>query len=245
MNRITQSLLALVFCAGAASAQTADELIAKNIAAKGGIDKIKAIKTLRVAGRYQSGGFKAKFGQVATAESKLRNTFTMQGMTEIDAYDGAVGWKISPFEGRKDPEIVGEDSLRDLQESADFYGHLVDYKEKGSKVEYLGHDQVDGDDAYRLKLTLKNGDIIYYFLDPDTFLEIRTETQQFLRGAVHESVQGIGSYKKVAGVYFPFSFESGAKGQPDLPGKSTIETIEVNGVVDDSEFKMPSTPEKK
>ena len=34
---------------------------------------------------------------------------------------------------------------------------------------------VDGDDALRLKVTLKNGDIIYYYLDPDTFLEIRKE----------------------------------------------------------------------
>lgn len=235
----------LLFLSCAAAAQTAEELVAKNLAAKGGVDKIKAIKTLRVTGRYQNGGFKAKFGQEATAAGKLRNTFTMQGMTEIRAYDGAVGWKISPFEGRKDPELVGEAELRDLEEDSDFYGHLVDYKQKGSRVEYLGHDQVDGDDAYRLKLTLKNGDIIYFFLDPDTFLEIRTETQQFIRGAVHESAQSIGSYKKVAGVYFPFSFASGGKSDPELLGKSTIETVEADAAIEDSDFKMPQAPEKK
>ena len=245
MNSRPAAVLALLFCATAASAQTAEELVAKNLAAKGGIEKIKAIKTLRVTGRYENGGFKAKVGQDAKEAGLLRNTFTMQGMTEIKAYDGGAGWKISPFEGRKDPELVGEDELRDLQEDADFYGHLVDYPQKGSRVEYLGRGQVDGDDAYRLKLMLKNGDVIYYFLDPDTFLEIRTETQQFVRGAVHESYQNIGSYKQVAGVYFPFSFESGSKADPNPPGKVTLDRIEANAPIDDAEFKMPAAADKK
>ncbi len=90
-------------------------------------------------------------------------------MTAVQAYDGSVGWQIQPFGGKKDPELMGEDDLRDLLLDADFDGPLVDYKEKGSTVEYLGHDMVDGDDALRLKITLKNGDIIYDYLDPDTF----------------------------------------------------------------------------
>ena len=84
----------------------------------------------------------------------------------MQAYDGTTGWQIQPFGGKKDPELMGEDDLRDLLLDADFDGPLVDYKEKGSTVEYLGHDVVDGDDALRLKVTLKNGDIIYDYLDP-------------------------------------------------------------------------------
>ena len=94
---------------------------------------------------------------------------------------------------------MGEDDLRDLLLDADFEGPLVDYKEKGNTVEYLGHDVVDGDDALRLKVTLKNGDIIYDYLDPDTFIEIRKEIQQFIRGSVRERVVGLGSYKPVSG----------------------------------------------
>jgi hypothetical protein len=168
--------------------------------------------------------------------------FTIQGMTQIQAYDGSVGWQISPFQGRRDPEMLGEDDLRDLSEDADFYGPLVDYKEKGNTVEYLGHDTVDGDDVYRLKVTLKNGDIVYYYLDPDTYIEIRTERQQFIRGAVRESQTDLGSFKQVDGVYYPFSISSGPKGRPDQKGTVTIEKMEANVTVTDTEFKMPSAP---
>jgi outer membrane lipoprotein-sorting protein len=128
--------------------------------------------------------------------------------------------------------------MRDLVEQADFYGPLIDAREKGNTIEYLGHNTVDGDDAYRLKVTLKNGDIIYYDLDPDTYLEIRTETQQFIRGSVRERVTELGSYKLVNGVYYPFSIETGPKRNPNARTKITIERIEVNVDIPDSSFRM-------
>jgi hypothetical protein len=222
------------------SAQTAEELVSKNIQAHGGIDKIKAIRTVRMSGRVQQGSFTARLGHIAMAPNLLRETFTVQGMTQIQAYDGSVGWQISPFEGRKDPELLGEDDLRGLVERADFYGPLVDYRTKDNRVEYLGHDTVDGDDAYRLKVTLANGDIEYYYLDPDTYLEIRVEKVQFIRGAVREMFTNLGSYKQVAGVYFAYSLESGSKQTPGEPAKITIDSIEVNIPLTPADFKMPS-----
>jgi hypothetical protein len=132
--------------------------------------------------------------------------------------------------------------MRDIVEDSDFYGPLVDYKEKGNTVEYLGHDTVDGDDVYRLKVTLKNGDIVYYYLDPDTYIEIRTERQQFIRGAVRESQTDLGSYKQVNGVFFPFSISSGPKGRPEQKGTVTIQKMEANVDIPDSGFKMPAAP---
>jgi len=235
-------VLGLVCCASLASAQTADELVAKNLQAKGGVEKIKAIKSLRMVGRMDQGGLKLDIGQEAKLPDLLRETVTFQGMTEIDAYDGNIAWRISPFEGRKDPEMMGEDDSRELTEDADFYGPLVDYQQKGNKVEYLGHDTVDGDDALRLKVTLKNGDIVYYLLDPDTFLEIRTERQTFIRGSIRESVQELGSYKQVNGVYYPFSIDSGPKSNPNARARVTLTTIEANVDIPDSQFKMPAMP---
>ena len=231
------SICCPVFLAG----QTAEELVAKNLEARGGIEKIKAIKTLRMTGKMQQGGFTARVTSTSMAPNLLRQTFTVQGMTEIEAYDGLAGWRISPFEGRKDPELMGEDDLRAFVENADFYGPLVDYRTKDNRIEYLGHDTVDGDDAYRLKVTLANGDIVYYFLDPDTYLEIRTEKMQFIRGNVRETVTSLGSYKKVEGVYFPFSMEMGGKQQdPGDFSKVTIEKIEANIAVDPAQFKTPA-----
>jgi hypothetical protein len=176
------------------------------------------------------------------APNLVRDAATIQGMTQIQSYDGSTGWQISPFEGRKDPELLGEEDMREMTEEADFYGPIVDYKKKDNRIEYLGHDTVDGDDAYRLKVTLANGDIIYYFLDPDTYLEIRTEKVQFVRGSVRETYTNLGSYKLVAGVYFPFSIESGAKRSPGDGAKITFDKIEANVAVNPQEFKMPGAP---
>src|ERR1035438_7804102 len=211
-----------------AYAQSAEELVNKNIQAKGGIDKIKAIKSIRITGKLNAGGgFTAATVQENERPNLVRETFSLQGMTAVTAYDGATGWHIQPFGGHKDPELIGEDELRGLLIDADFDGPLVDYKEKGNTVEYLGHDIVDGDDALRLKVTLKNGDILYYYLDPDTFIEIRKEVQQFIRGSVRDRVVSLGSYKPVAGVMFPFSISQGTKSNPDAQTNS-VQKMEAN-----------------
>lgn len=222
-------------------AQTADELIAKNIEARGGIEKIKAIKTLRMAGKFEGyGGIVASVGQENQRPDLIRATLSLQGMTMVQAYDGTIGWQIQPFGGKKDPELMGEDDLRDLLLDADFDGPLVDYKAKGSAVEYLGHDVVDGDDALRLKVTLKNGDIIYDYLDPDTYIEIRKDIQQFIRGSVRERVMGLGSYKPVDGVMYPFSISQGPKDNPN-DQIITVQKREANVTIDPAEFALPAS----
>lgn len=220
--------------------QTAEGLVAKNLAARGGIENIRAIRTLRMTGRLQQGGMMARITRLTSAPNLYRQEFTIQGMTEIQSYDGTKGWQISPFAGRRDPELIGEDGLRGLVEDADFYGPLVDYQKKDNRLEFLGRDIVDGDEAYRLKVTLANGDILYYFLDPDTYLEIRIEKMEFIRGSVNESVTNLGSYKKVAGVYFPFSMEVGSKSQdPSDYVRITIDRMEANVPADVQQFQMP------
>jgi outer membrane lipoprotein-sorting protein len=238
-------MLALMCASTILLAQTAEDLVARNLQAKGGIEKIKAIRSLKMSGKFQQGSFTAQIAEEAKAPDDFRQMFTIQGMTQIQAYDGTTGWQISPFEGRRDPELLGEDDLRDVSEDADFYGPLVDYKEKGNTIEYLGMDTVEGDDAYRLKVTLKNGDIVYYYLDPDTYIEIRTERQQFIRGSVRETQSDLGSYKQVDGVYFPFSISTGPKNRPNQKGTITIEKMEANVNIPDSEFKFPGSAAPK
>jgi hypothetical protein len=242
-------LLLAISCLGfSAHGQTAEEIVSKNTEAKGGIDKIKAIKSMRMTGKLTGGGgFTAATGQDNLRANLVRETLTLQGMTSVQAYDGTHGWQIQPFGGHKDPELMGEDDLRDLLFDADFDGPLVDYKEKGNTVEFLGHDVVDGDDALRLKVTLKDGDIIYYYLDPDTYLEIRKEFQEFIRGSVRETVVDLGSYKPVAGVMFPFSISQGTKSNPGAQ-TTTVEKLEVNVPMDAGAFAVPPslrTEEKK
>jgi hypothetical protein len=248
MRRAVLALAAVSCLSAFACSQTAEELVGKNIQAKGGIEKIKAAKTRRVTGRIKNArGRTAVLRETNARPNLVREAFTLQGMTAIQAYDGSTGWQTQPFRGRKDPELMGEDTARDLLLASDFDGPLVDYAEKGNKIEYLGHDLVDGDDALRLRVTLKNGDIIYYYLDPDTYLEIREEIQQFVRGSVRERVVDVGSYKPVNGVMYPFSISEGSRNNPGAQ-MTTITRIEVNVPVDDSDFALPAslkTEEKK
>src|SRR5262249_17392976 len=223
----------------AAHAQTADELVQKNIQAKGGLDKIKALNSIRMTGKLDAGG---GIVGIVTQENRpptlLRGTLTLQVMTQVQAYDGQTGWQIQPFGGHKEPAFMGEDDLRDLLIDSDFDGPLVNYQEKGNKVEFLGHDIVDGDDALRLKVTLKKCDIVYYYLDPDTFLEIKPERREFIRGAVRESVAQLGSYKPVNGVMFAFAVSSGPKDDPTQAQSVTYEKIEANVDLPEHDFAV-------
>src|SRR5207237_8033572 len=186
-------------------------------------------KTVRMAGRLDAaGGFTGRVGQENMRPNLVRETFSLQGMTAVQAYDGSTAWQSQPFGGHKDPQLMGEDDVRDLMIDSDFDGPMVDYKAKGNTVEYLGHDTLDGDDVLRLKVTLKNGDIVYYYLDPDTFLEIKTERREFIRGAVHETVAQLGSYKPVNGVMFPHAVSVGTKEDTSQAQSRNYDQIEAN-----------------
>ena len=222
-------------------AQNVDEIIASNVKAHGGLDKIKAAKTLRSTGKLNSGSFEAVISQEAKRPDFVRQEFTIQGLTAVQAYDGKTGWQIMPFGGKKDAELMGEDDLKEIQEAADFDGPLVDYKAKGNQVELVGKEPVEGTDAYKLKVTLKNGDVRFFYLDTDSFLEIKQESKKMVRGSERETETSIGDYKDVEGMMLPFSFEGGAKGSPNKQ-KVTIDKYEVNAPVDDSRFKMPPKP---
>jgi hypothetical protein len=224
----------------AAQELTVDQIIAKNIAAKGGMEKIKAQKSLRMSGRMTLGpGLEAPVIMEEKRPGSFRLELTLQGLTAVQAYDGQTGWQIMPFQGKKDPETMGEDDLKEAQEQADIDGPLVDYKEKGNKVELAGHEQVEGSDAYKLKVTLKNGEVRYLYLDADSFLEIKEESKRTIRGTEREGETIFGDYKEEGGVMMAHSIEAGAKGS-DQKQKVTIEKVEINPALDDARFKMPA-----
>jgi hypothetical protein len=226
-------------------AQTVDEVIAKNIQAHGGTEKLKTVQTIRISGKFNQGSFRAGFLQENKRPEKVREEFVIQGLAQIQAYDGKTGWQISPFGGRKDPELMSQDDVKSLQIDADIDGPMVNYKEKGHKAELAGHESVEGTDCYKVKLTLKNGDVRYYFLDADSFLEIKMENQSTIRGAVVFTENFYGDYEQVNGLYFPFALESAQKGSQER-AKFTVDKVEVNVPLDDSLFSMPVTkPEPK
>jgi len=220
-------------------AQTADEIIAKNIQARGGLDKLKSVQSIKSTATMAMGpGMEAPGVLIQKRGMLARLEFTVQGLTAIQAYDGKNGWQVMPFMGKKDPELMSADEAKEVEEMADLDGPLVDYKSKGHQVELLGKEKVEGTDAYKLKVTLKNGDVQTIYIDADSFLEIKEETKRTIRGTEQVFESSIGDYKEVNGIIFPFAEESGVKGSQEKE-KLTVTKVELNVPVDDSIFKMP------
>ena len=222
-------------------AQTADEIIAHYIKTIGGADHLQALKSIRRTGKYTGGGgFEAPVSQENRRPNKVREEFTMQGLTGITAYDGKSGWKIEPWNGKKDPEPLGEDELKNIIDDSEFDGPLVNYQQKGNRVEYVGLEPVEGTDSYKLRVTTPNGDVRYYYMDTDYFVPIKIETKRMIRGAEREFETTLGDYKQAGGVYFPYSIEVNVKGSQNRQ-KYTYDKIETNVSLADSRFARPGS----
>src|SRR5438093_4899362 len=220
---------------------TLDELVAKNIEAKGGATTVKNLQTLRATGKLLvqvQGQIELGFVQTKKRPDEVRTEASLQGMTQIEAYDGKEGWKVPPFFGRKDPERMSADDVKALLEDAEMDGPLADWQAKGNTVEYLGTEDVDGTPAHKLKVTRKNGDVSFVYLDPDHFLEIRVLTQRTRHGAYEEVETDLGDYEKAGGVFVPTSIEVGGKGAPDKQ-RIIIDKVEANVPLDDTIFHFP------
>src|SRR5690242_17193855 len=236
MRSVLLSLAGLALIAAPAPAQTADEIIAKYVKTVGGMEKIQAVSTLRRSGKFLGGGgFEAVVLQENKRPGKVREEFSFGGMTGVNAYDGKSGWKIEPWGGKKDPEPLGEDETKGIVEDAEFMDPLLD---AANKVEFLGNDQIEGTDVYKLKVTLaSNGDVRTYYLDQDSGVPIKYEVKRTVRGAEREFEVELGDYKEVHGVFFPFSFATGAKGSTSADkAQYQWERIETNVQLDDSRF---------
>ncbi len=219
------------------SAQTADEIIAKHLDATGGLAKIKAVKTRRLTGSFEVNGMQAGFVELESRPDKLRREIAIQNMTMIQAYDGKTAWQVIPFTGKKDPEAITGDELRQFREEADMDGSLAEYKQKGSTVELVGREQFNGADAFNIKLTLKTGEVRNFYLDASSFLQTGVSGKAKRDGKEFEVKTSLTDYKDVQGVMYPFTIESNAGEQGSA--KVTLQKIEVNVPVEDSAFKMP------
>ncbi|HKZ81212.1 MAG TPA: hypothetical protein VJ124_23280 [Pyrinomonadaceae bacterium] len=242
MPKVLLGIAALALSVNSVLAQTAEDVVNRYLKTVGGMEKIQAVKTLRRTGRLIGGG---GFEVIVVKENKrpamVREEFSLQGLTGINAYDGKTGWKIEPWQGKKDPEPLGEEEMKSIIEDSDFDGPLVNYQGKGNKVELAGMDQIEGTDVYKLKVTLANGDVYYYYMDTDYFVPIKIDTIRIVRGAEREYETMLGDYKEIAGWYLPHSFETNVKGSQDKE-KVVYDKIEANIPLEDNRFSAPAKP---
>jgi hypothetical protein len=240
MLRRAVALGLAVLAAMPAAAQTADDIIAKNNDAKGGVAKQKAVKSVRVTGRMTVGpGIEAPIVLEMKRPNSMRIDIAIQGMTITQAYDGTVGWMLNPMSGRTDPEPLPSEALKVMAEQADMDGPLIDYKAKGNTVELLGKEKTEGTECYKLKVTLKNGDVRTFFIDAESYIEVKVESRTMIRGTEQLGDTILGDWKEVGGILMAHSVDSGQPGAP-MRQKMTVDKIELDAPVDDARFAMPT-----
>jgi hypothetical protein len=244
VKRIAVSTFAAasLFAAVTAQALTADEIIARHVEARGGMEHLQALKSLKRTGRLVVPGANVELSamEVRLRPDEIRSEITLQGMTAVQAYDGHGAWQIQPFQGRKDPERLPADQARPLAIAADIDFPLVGYGAKGGKVTYLGLEEVDGTPAHKLRLELATGDEILYFIDPDTWMIIRDVQKREIRGAEEVTETDYGEYERVAGVWVPMTEASGPKGSNASQKQQVVyDRAEGNAAVDPAIFVFP------
>jgi outer membrane lipoprotein-sorting protein len=199
--------LTIVLLTPLVQAQSLDELIKNNLEAKGGVEKINAIKTGKMTGKMMMQNFEMPYTMWFKKPSQLRMEMVFQGATMVMAYDGNIAWQISPFTGSTDPkELTGEqaDQVKDSAEMLD--EPFIDYEKKGHKIELLGKEDLEGTEVFKLRLTRKNGQVTDYFIDAENFIELKTSTIKKKKDGTEVKIDTIyGDYKPVAGVMMPYS----------------------------------------
>ncbi|RIV23756.1 outer membrane lipoprotein-sorting protein [Fibrisoma montanum] len=235
-NNILFGTATALFLSLGAYAQTVDEIVDKHVAALGGMDKLNGVKTLTIERSLAiQGGMEIPNKTVMVVGKSMRSESTVMGNSMIQVVDGSTGWMIRPamMGGTGDPEDLPADQLKQQAGQLDPFGGLVDYKNKGNKVELVGKEKVDGKDAYHLKVTTKENQVIDQFLDANTYLLSKIKTS--MNGQPGEI--SFSDYKDTDGIKFAKTTDIvSPQGQVTL----TTEKVTINGPVDESVFKKPA-----
>lgn len=231
-------ILLVLFFAQHTFAQTADEIIAKNLQARGGLEKLKSTNSVRMIGTLNT-----KAGSIgAKMEMKrpnlLRMEFSMQDRKMVQAYDGKTAWEIVPMpETSGAPHVIEGEDAQQLIEDSDFDGPFVNYAAKGHTVELLGKEDVNGASAFKIKLTLSDGTVRNVYFDASSFLEIKQSSTQKHQGNEMSVETYMGDYQPVDGFMVAHTIENRINGE----AVSTIhvDKVELNADLDESRFHMP------
>ena len=220
------------------AAPTAEQIVARHVEARGGLKKIRAIRTLRETGRVTEGpNREALVTRELKRPSFSRFEITFQGVTGVFVADGTKGWKLNPFDGELEPRPLSEEAVREAAEQADIEGPLVDWKAKGHTIELLGKDVVGGRVVWKIRMTLKSGDLRYEYLDAKNFERLRTDSTRTVKGRPVQITATFGDYRKVSGASFPRWVEISASGRPQKL-RITVDKVEVNPPLAEDRFAM-------
>jgi len=222
----------------AVAAQTLDDIVSKHVAARGGREALVALRTVRMSGRVSEAGRQAIVRREIARPGRIRTEFVFQGVTGVYAWDGSVGWRVSPFDGVLAPEPLPAEEAALAAEQADLDGPLVDWKAKGSTLKLVGVDTLPGGPANHLEITLRGGFVRQLWLDAASGLLVRSLSERTLRGHDVQLETSFGDYRETGGVRFARTIEAGVPGRPRRL-RIVVEAVETNVPLDDARFSLP------
>jgi outer membrane lipoprotein-sorting protein len=239
MKQLTLFTMALAFVltsfVSSAQENKRDEILSKHFKAVGQ-EKLEDVETIKMMGSTQTQGREFKFTMYLKEPNKVRNEVPMQGQKMIQAYDGENGWMLAPWASPEPQDLSGE-QLEQFKKSANIRGDLHNWKEKGHELEYLGQDEMEGTPVYKLRLTKKDGDVIDYYLDKDSFIPLKQTTKTTINNQEIETETFFSNYEMINGIAMPMSMRSSG-GQ--FSSEITIDSIKFNVDISDKLFKKPT-----
>lgn len=223
----------------ALGAETLDSLIARHVAARGGVERLEAVESLRMSGRAIAGpGREALVTREVQIPGRIRTEFSLQGVTAVYACDGSSCWYVAPLSGVFEAEPMSAPDTSLAIEQADILGPLFDWRVKGHTVELVGTETIDGREAFKLEVTLRGGGVRTDYLDAESALLVRRESTRTVGDRTIELETTFGDFRSVDGVVFPHSIRSRDKLGTDVL-EIVVEEAELNVPLDDARFEFP------
>ena len=211
-----------------------DRVLSMHFEARGGLERLRAIETLRATATLSMQGMEAPFTVQFRQPNQTRLDADFGGMALIQAYDGEQAWAQTP--GEPKPSVLEGDQAAVLAAQADVNGPLVDYEERGYEVELAGREETDTGEAWKLKVTGPDGFVQHIFIGTDDGLEKKRVAQADIGFGMQESTTAYGDYREVDGVVLAhLHTATGPMGEMPLVFKS----FEINAEVDPEIFFMP------
>jgi hypothetical protein len=226
----------------AAPKLTAAQIVEKNVAARGGAAAWHRVNAMTWTGRMDAGGkndLRLPFTLTLKRPHKSRLELRFDDQTAVQVFDGSQGWKVRPFLNRNEVEPFTPAEAKQAAEWAELDGMLLDHAKKGTKVQALGTEAVEGRTAYKLKLTLKDGTQRHLWVDAKTFLEVKIDGQpRKMDGRLRNVSVFYRDFKAEKGLAIPRTLETRVQGVKQAH-KISIESVVVNPSVDEALFARP------
>jgi hypothetical protein len=230
---------AAALAAGPPAPPTAADIVTRVSAARGGAAKLAAIRSVRFTGTGQSGGFKAGIVRTLARPGSVREELSIQGLTQVLAWNGSSAWQINPFSGRRTADKMDAEDAKGLALDAEIEGPLLAAAARGLPMSWQGVATVDGSPAWQVRIQRPGGDVQDVYVDPDSALEIKVVTRMTVHGVVEESETAYADYEYTKGVLFPMQLALGAKNHAQEGFLLTFDKVELGVATPATLFEMP------